>query len=103
MKVSPHFLILFASFFSVLAAAEDVVLQWQFDGASEAGEWQGKKGKAKDAEAGPRAPRYPNFDAKNQAGLFQGNGGFLVVKDKERGGAANIALASGRPSRSRAG
>ncbi|HQW29953.1 MAG TPA: DUF1553 domain-containing protein, partial [Verrucomicrobiales bacterium] len=48
-----------------------------------------------DAEAGPRAPRYPNFDAKNQAGLFQGNEGFLVVKDKERGGASDLRFGLG--------
>src|SRR5690606_26693550 len=36
------------------------LLQWQFDGADEPGEW---KGNAKPAagEAGPRSPRYPGF------------------------------------------
>ncbi len=86
---------MFASFFSALAAADEVVLQWKFDGAEEAGEWQGKKGKSEAAEAGPRAPRYPNFDPKNQAALFQGQEGFLVVKDKERGGSKDLRFGLG--------
>lgn len=84
-----------ASFFFAVAAADEDVLQWKFDGAEEAGEWQGKLGKAKTEEAGPRAPRYPNFDTKNQAALFQGHEGFLVVKDKERGGPADLRFGLG--------
>lgn len=80
---------------SSLPAEETIVLQWKFDGAEEAGVWQGKKGKTEAPEAGPRAPRYPNFAVKNEAGLFQGHEGFLVVKDKERGGPAEIRFGLG--------
>ena len=95
MKTPLYSFIVLASLFSAVAAEEKAVLQWKFDGAGEAGEWQGKKGKGETPEAGPRAPRYPNFDVKNEAGLFQGHEGFLVVKDKERGGTDDIRFALG--------
>lgn len=78
-----------------LTAEDDTVLQWKFDGAEEVGEWQGKKGKSESDEPGPRPPRHPDFQAKNRAGLFQGHEGFLVVKDKERGGAKDIRFGLG--------
>lgn len=98
MKVAPLFASLAMLFPLVnlpVAAEDNIVLQWKFDGAEEAGEWQGKKGKAETDEAGPRPPRYPDFAAKNLAGLFQGHEGFLVVKDKERGGARDIRFGLG--------
>ena len=80
-------------------AEAEVVLQWKFDGAKEAGEWQGKVGKAQAAgeklSEGPRAPRYPSFDGKNRAGAFENKESFLVVKDQERGGPANLKFGLG--------
>ena len=90
--------LLFGLGFTARAEAE-VVLQWKFDGAKEAGEWQGKVGKAQAAgeklSEGPRAPRYPAFDAKNRAGAFEDKESFLVMKDQERGGAANLKFGLG--------
>jgi mono/diheme cytochrome c family protein len=77
----------------------EVVLQWNFDGAREAGEWQGKNGKAQASGdlkvEGPRAPRYPGFDAANRAGMFEHKDSFLVVRDQERGGPANLRFGLG--------
>lgn len=90
--------VLFGLGFAARAEAE-VVLQWKFDGAKEAGEWQGKTGKAQAAGEqsfdGPRAPRYPSFDAKNRAGFFEDKDSFLVVKDVERGGTTNLKFGLG--------
>ncbi len=90
--------VLFGLGFAARAEAE-VVLQWKFDGAKEAGEWQGKTGKAQAAGEqsfdGPRAPRYPSFEAKNRAGCFEDKESFLVVKDVERGGATNLKFGLG--------
>ncbi len=71
-------------------AESEIVLQWKFDGAEEAGEWQGKLGKGDGKAEGPRAPRYPSFDRKNLAGYFEDHNAYLVVKDHERGGPANL-------------
>lgn len=88
-------LLLFAFVWPAVAAESAPVLQWKFDGANEAGEWQGKNGKATDDQEGPMPPRYPGFSAENKAGLFQGPDGFLVVKDQERGGATDIRFGLG--------
>lgn len=80
-------------------AGAEVVLQWKFDGAREAGQWQGKTGEAQASGEriyeGPRAPRHPSFDAKNRAGYFEDKEAFLVVKDRERGGPANLRFGPG--------
>lgn len=82
--------------FPVAARAESgVVLRWQFDGAAEAGEWQGKIGKGDGKAEGPRPPRYPGFDRGNKAGYFEDKEAFLVVKDQERGGPANLRFGLG--------
>ncbi|MCB1205560.1 MAG: DUF1553 domain-containing protein [Verrucomicrobiae bacterium] len=86
-------------FSGVCRAQSEVVLQWKFDGAVEAGEWQGKTGKAQAAgeikAEGPRPPRYPGFDDKNLAGTFEDTESFLVVKDQERGGSTNLRFGLG--------
>lgn len=80
-------------------AESEVVLQWKFDGTEEAGEWQGKTGQAQakgETKAeGPRAPRYPTFDRENLAAYFENKESFLVVKDHERGGPANLRFGLG--------
>lgn len=80
---------------SVSHAASETVLQWKFDGAEEAGEWQGKLGKGDGKAEGPRAPRYPGFDKENRAGYFEDSNAYLVVKDHERGGPANLRFGLG--------
>ncbi|MBU6179871.1 MAG: hypothetical protein KGR69_09400, partial [Verrucomicrobia bacterium] len=84
---------------AVPRAEAEVVLQWKFDGAKEAGDWQGRSGKARDSGGikaeGPRAPRYPGFAGTNRAGLFEDQDSFLVVKDRERGGPANLRFSLG--------
>jgi len=80
-------------------AEPKIVLQWNFDGAAETGEWQGKIGKAQAAgehrEEGPSTPRYPTFPPNNHAGYFEDSQSYLVVKDQERGGSANLRFGSG--------
>lgn len=76
-------------------AATEPLLQWKFDGAAEPGTWQGKTGKGKEKQEGPRAPRYPRFDAGNEAGYFADKEAFLVVKDRERGGSENLKFGLG--------
>lgn len=78
-----------------LAAAPEVLLQWKFDGAEEADEWQGKLGKDERTAEGPRPPRYPGFAPGNRAGYFEDANSFLVVKDHERGGPANLRVGLG--------
>lgn len=73
----------------------NVVLQWHFDGAKEAGEWQGKAKPSTKPIPGPRAPRYPDFDAKNLAAYFSNGGNYLVVKDREKGGDTDIRFGLG--------
>jgi len=68
------------------------VLKWSFEEGDEPGVWQGKTGKA---EAGPRPPRYPDFQAENRAMAFSGHEGWMVVPDKERGGGANVRFGAG--------
>ncbi len=75
-------------------AAPETVLRWDFDGAEEAGEWQGKTGRAEGVE-GPRPPRYPGFADDNEAGRFAHGESFLVVKDAERGGPADLRYGLG--------
>lgn len=76
-------------------AAPETVLQWKFDGAKEAGEWKSTLAKDSIDTTGPRAPRYPRFDEKNRAGYFQDKDSFLVIKDKERGGSADLRFGLG--------
>ncbi len=76
-------------------AEPETVLQWKFDGAEEAGEWKGKLGKGDGRAEGPRAPRYPSFDRENKAGYFEDSNAYLVVKDHERGGPANLRFGLG--------
>ena len=68
------------------------VLKWSFEGGDEPGVWQGKTGKA---EAGPRPPRFPGFQAENRAMAFSGHEGWMVVPDKERGGGVNVRFGAG--------
>jgi mono/diheme cytochrome c family protein len=78
-----------------LRAEPETVLRWNFDDAEEAGEWQGKVGKGDGSVEGPRPPRYPGFDPGNEAGRFEHGNAFLVVKDEERGGPANLRFGLG--------
>lgn len=73
----------------------NVVLQWHFDGAKEPGEWQGKTKPSTKPIPGPRAPRYPGFDGKNQAAYFSNGGNYLVLKDREKGGDTDIRFGLG--------
>ena len=68
------------------------VLKWNYGVGDQPGKWEGKAGKA---ENGPRPPRYPGFKADNRAMAFTGHEGWLVVKDKERGGSANVRFGAG--------
>jgi len=79
----------------VVRAEPETVLQWKFDGVEEAGDWQGRIGKGDGKAEGPRTPRYPGFDRENKAGYFQDKEAFLVVKDHERGGPANLRFGLG--------
>jgi hypothetical protein len=72
--------------------AGEPVLEWKFDGSPPPGSWQGKSGTAAD---GPRMPRYPLFDADNQAATFVGHEGWILVKDHERGGTTNVRFGAG--------
>ncbi len=77
------------------ATEDDVVLEWHFDGAKEPGEWQGKAKLSDPDAAGPRTPRYPDFDDKNLAAFFPGKDALLLVKDQEKGGDTNIRFGLG--------
>ncbi|MCB1063303.1 MAG: DUF1553 domain-containing protein [Verrucomicrobiae bacterium] len=77
------------------AAADDSVLEWKFDGATELGEWKGKAKPSESDTVGPRAPRYPGFDEKNQAAFFPGKDALIVVKDQEKGGTTNLRFGAG--------
>jgi hypothetical protein len=77
------------------SADEDPVLSWQFDGGEEPGEWQGKAKPSEVEEAGPRAPRYPEFSDRNRAALFPGQDSWILVKDQEKGGSADIRFRQG--------
>ena len=68
------------------------MLKWNFGEGGQPGKWEGKAGRA---ENGPRPPRYPGFKADNRAMAFTGHEGWLVVKDKERGGNANVRFGAG--------
>ncbi len=59
-----------------IAAAEPVA-RWRFEAADPLGVWQGKPPQF---NAGPRAPRYPGFDATNRAASFATGATALVVK-----------------------
>ncbi|MAS96133.1 MAG: hypothetical protein CMO55_23270 [Verrucomicrobiales bacterium] len=96
--VVPICLLLVAFFCRPLAWADDgdsVVLEWRFDGEEEPGEWQGKAAMPKNEAPGPRPPRYPGFEETNEAAFFPGYDAWMVVKDKERGGAADIRFRKG--------
>ncbi len=73
----------------------EIVLRWQFDQEGEAGEWKGQKDRSTFASEGPRSPRYPGFGAENRAGYFEDKNSFLLVKDQERGGPANLRFGLG--------
>ncbi len=75
--------------------APKTILQWKFDGAKEAGEWQGALGKGDGLQEGPLPDRYPGFEKGNKAGYFQDKDAFLVVKDRERGGSTDVRFALG--------
>jgi mono/diheme cytochrome c family protein len=77
------------------SADEGTVLRWQFDGAKEPGEWQGKAKPTEIKEAGPRAPRYPGFSNENRAALFPGQDAWILVKDHEKGGGTDIRFRHG--------
>ncbi|MCB1228850.1 MAG: DUF1553 domain-containing protein [Verrucomicrobiae bacterium] len=76
-------------------ADDAVVLEWRFDGAKEPGEWQGKAKLSDNEVAGPRAPRYPDFEETNQAAFFPGRDAWVVVKDQEKGGDTDIRFRKG--------
>jgi hypothetical protein len=65
-----------------------VVLQWNFDGNQE-------HGKSPSEVAGLHLPDYPDFATNNRSGFFDGKSGFIVVKDHERGGSANLRFDAG--------
>lgn len=80
------------------AAADDsaAILEWRFDGASaEPGKWQGKSKLSDVLAEGPRAPRYPGFDENNTGAVFPGKDASILVKDHEKGGAANVRFGAG--------
>ncbi len=68
------------------------VLQWKEGDKDLPGNWEGKSGQV---ENGPRPPRYPGFKADNRAMAFTGHEGWLVVKDKARGGRSNVRFGAG--------
>lgn len=72
--------------------AADPILEWRFDGSSQAGAWEGKFGKSVD---GPQTPKYPEFPKDNHAISLTGHEGWLLVKDHERGGFTNVRFDSG--------
>ncbi|MDP6354000.1 MAG: hypothetical protein QF473_02790 [Planctomycetota bacterium] len=74
-----------------LKAAEPI-LEWRFDGTSQPGAWAGKYGTP---AKGPRSPRYPGFDEKNNSVLFPGHEGWIVIKDHEWGGFTNVRFGAG--------
>ncbi|MCB1086543.1 MAG: DUF1549 domain-containing protein, partial [Verrucomicrobiae bacterium] len=80
-----------------LSAADDegLVLRWQFDGGKEPGEWQGKAKLSETEEAGPRAPRYPEFTETNRAAFFPGQDAWILVKDQEKGGTTDVRFRKG--------
>lgn len=76
--------------------AAESLLEWRFDGKSnEPGEWLGKTKLSDVIDDGPQAPSYPGFDKKNQAALFPGKDAWIIVKDHEQGGKANIRFGTG--------
>ena len=75
-----------------IANAGEPLLQWRFDGLSQPGAWEGKFGALVD---GPRAPRYPEFTAENQAATFVGHEGCILLKDHQRGGFTDIRFGLG--------
>ncbi|MCA9245471.1 MAG: hypothetical protein KDA42_00120, partial [Planctomycetales bacterium] len=77
---------------SGFVSAADPILEWAFDGESQAGAWVGKFGTPVD---GPRPPKYPAFEALNRAMSFAGHEGAIDVKDHERGGFVNVRFGKG--------
>lgn len=82
--------------FTGVGVAAEPVLEWRFDSASvEPGQWQGKSKLSDMLAEGPRSPRYPGFDEKNQSAFFPGSDAWISVKDHENGGAANVRFGAG--------
>ncbi|MCA9058384.1 MAG: DUF1553 domain-containing protein [Planctomycetaceae bacterium] len=74
------------------AIGAEPILEWRFDGAASAGQWQGEPGVAED---GARPPKYPGFADTNRAMLFAGHKGAILIRDHERGGFSNVRFGSG--------
>lgn len=66
------------------------ILEWNFDGVAGPGNWIGDAATAQKDVAGPRTPKYPDFDNANGGGYFPGGNAGILVKDHEKGGTANI-------------
>ena len=81
------------------AAAADPttpILEWQFDeGSTEPGKWEGKSKLSDVLAPGPRTPRYPGFDEKNQGAFFPGHDAWIVINDHEKGGTTNVRFGTG--------
>lgn len=95
MSNATPFILLIALTFACVGQGAVPVFKWSFDDGEpqpQLGLWEGKPGKPVD---GPRPPRYPGFKADNRAMAFTGHEGWLVVKDKERGGSADVRFGAG--------
>ncbi|MCG6158090.1 DUF1553 domain-containing protein [Rubinisphaera margarita] len=79
-------------FCGVSLSAAEPILQWRFDGHAQPGAWEGTFGKPAE---GPRSPRYPDFNERNQAIAISGHKGWILLKDHERGGFTNIRFGIG--------
>lgn len=71
------------------------ILSWEFDGIAGPGVWFGDAVEAQKDVAGPRSPKYPDFNQTNGGGYFPGGDAGILIKDHEKGGTANIRFKKG--------